>query len=81
MQLAYMIATPELKAMSMAWVGDYRHTIPTLAEIGYDGIELQVRDPAAFDSQALGRCARDVGMQISAVSTGAVGGAGAEAAE
>ena len=34
MRLAYMIATPELKSMPMAWVGDYRAIIPRLAEIG-----------------------------------------------
>ena len=57
MQLAYMMATPELKSMPMSWVGDYQRIIPRLAEIGYDGVELQVRDPAAFDGPALGRCA------------------------
>jgi 5-keto-L-gluconate epimerase len=72
-KLAYMIATPELKAMPMAWVGDYRTIIPRLAEIGYDGVELQVRDPADFDGAALGRCAEEAGLEISAVSTGAVG--------
>src|SRR5919199_835221 len=75
MRLAYMIATPELKAMPMAWVGDYRTIIPRLAEIGYDGIELQVRDPAEFDGAALGRCAQEAGLKISAVSTGAIGAA------
>jgi sugar phosphate isomerase/epimerase len=73
MRLAYMIATPELKSMPMAWVGDYQSMIPTLAEIGYQGIELQVRDPAAFDAAALARCAQQAGVQIAAVSTGAIG--------
>jgi sugar phosphate isomerase/epimerase len=73
MQLAYMIATPELKSMPMAWVGDYERILPRLAEIGYDGVELQVRDPGQFDQQALARCARDHGLKIAAVSTGAVG--------
>lgn len=75
MQLAYMIATPELKTMPMAWVGAYEQSIPKLAEIGYQGIELQVRDPAAFDSRALGACAQSACLKISAVSTGAVGSA------
>jgi 5-keto-L-gluconate epimerase len=75
MQLAYMIATPELKSMPMAWVGDCERIIPRLAEIGYDGVELQVRDPAAFDQAALERCAQQAGIMIAAVSTGAVGAA------
>src|ERR671936_1523102 len=75
MRLAYMIATPELKAMPMSWIGDYQRTIPRLAEIGYDGIELQVRNPAEFDATALGRCAQSAGLKISAVSTGGIGAA------
>jgi sugar phosphate isomerase/epimerase len=70
-----MIGTPELKSMPMAWVGDYHHCIPILAEIGYQGIELQVRDPREFDTKALQRCAEEAGLKISAVSTGAVGAA------
>ncbi|MDQ3811767.1 MAG: sugar phosphate isomerase/epimerase [Chloroflexota bacterium] len=73
MKLAYMMATPELKSMPMAWVGDYERILPRLAEIGYDGVELQVRDPAEFDQQALARCAEQAGLRIAAVSTGAVG--------
>jgi sugar phosphate isomerase/epimerase len=73
MKLAYMIATPELKSMPMAWVGDYQRSIARIAEIGYDGIELQVRNPAEFDSAALGRCAQSAALKISAVSTGGIG--------
>jgi sugar phosphate isomerase/epimerase len=73
MRLAYMIGTPELKAMPMAWIGDYRQMLPVLAEIGYQGVELQVRDPAAFDGPALARDAKQVGLAIAAVSTGAIG--------
>jgi sugar phosphate isomerase/epimerase len=68
-----MIGTPELKAMPMSWIGNYERIIPRLAEIGYDGVELQVRHPSEFDGPALGRCARDAGLAIAAVSTGAIG--------
>jgi 5-keto-L-gluconate epimerase len=75
MKLAYMISTPELKVMPMAWVGDFRQTIPRIAEIGYEGVELQVRNPADFDHQALGHCCHDAGVSVSAVSTGGLGAA------
>ncbi|MBV9542895.1 MAG: sugar phosphate isomerase/epimerase [Chloroflexi bacterium] len=68
-----MVATPELKRMPMAWVGEYKSTFPKLAEMGYQGVELQVRDPQAFDTAGLGSCARELGLGIAAVSTGAVG--------
>jgi sugar phosphate isomerase/epimerase len=73
MKLAYMIATPELAAQPMSWVGDYERSIGTLAEIGYAGVELQVRNPAEFDAGALERCAQQAGLAIAAVSTAALG--------
>jgi 5-keto-L-gluconate epimerase len=73
LRLAYMVATPELQRMPMAWVGEYQQFLPRLAEIGYDGVELQTRNPAEFDGTALGGCAQSVGLSIAAVSTGAIG--------
>jgi sugar phosphate isomerase/epimerase len=73
MRLAYMMATPELKTQPFSWVGDYERIIPRLAEIGYDGVELQVRNPAEFDAAALGRCAARAGLTIAAVSSAALG--------
>src|SRR5262245_36524411 len=75
MKLAYMMATPELKTQPMSWVGDYRRIIPRLAEIGYQGVELQTRNPAELkeDASALGDCARDAGIEIVAVSSAALG--------
>src|SRR2546426_972051 len=73
MKLAYMMATPELKTQPMSWVGDYQRIIPRLAEIGYQGVELQTRNPAEFDARALGQCAAESGVKIAAVSSAALG--------
>ena len=73
MQLAYMVATPELKRMPMAWVGDYTRVLPRVAAIGYAGVELQTRDPDAFDQTAFRRCVEQSGLKVVAVSTGALG--------
>ncbi len=73
MKLAYMMTTPEAGAMSLCWHGDAGYVIGRVAEIGYDGIELQVRDPAEFDHAAIAKLAEDAGIAISAVSTGAIG--------
>jgi sugar phosphate isomerase/epimerase len=72
-KLAYMMTTPEADAMQLCWHGDAAHVIRRVAEIGYAGIELQVRDPAAFDHAAIARLAREAGIAISAVSTGSIG--------
>ena len=59
--------------MPLCWHGDPADIIRRLAEIGYDGIELQVRDPSAFDRRAIGKLAADAGIAIAAVSTGSIG--------
>ncbi len=74
MKLAYMMATPEVKSMPLCWVGSVERIAPRLAEIGYAGVELQVRDPTAFDRQRIARLAKDAGIAITAVSTGQVSG-------
>jgi sugar phosphate isomerase/epimerase len=71
-KLAYMMATPDVKSQPLSWVGDYQNILPALAGIGYQGVELNVRDPAEFDSQALARCAAACGLSIVAVSSPAL---------
>jgi sugar phosphate isomerase/epimerase len=73
MKLAYMMTTPEADPMPLCWNGDPAHIIRRVAEIGYDGIELQVRDPAALDRRKIARLASDAGIAIAAVSTGSIG--------
>ncbi|HXP93477.1 MAG TPA: sugar phosphate isomerase/epimerase family protein [Candidatus Binatia bacterium] len=73
MKLAYMITTPDVERMPISWVGDPDVVLPKLAKIGYDGVELQTRDPSAFDAAAFGKKAKDAGLAICAVSSGAIG--------
>lgn len=73
MKLAYTIATPEVERMPFAWVGNNDDFLPKLAQMGYKGVELQVRDPAAFDADAFAAKVKSHGLTICAVSTGAIG--------
>lgn len=59
--------------MPFAWVGDLDVMLPRIAAIGYTGVELQVRDPAAFDADAVAKKINSHGLTICAVSTGAIG--------
>jgi len=72
-KLAYTIATPEVKRMPMAWLGDAGTLSEKLAKMGYDGVELQTCDPGAFDASALEKKVKDAGLVICAVSSGVVG--------
>jgi sugar phosphate isomerase/epimerase len=73
MKLAYTIATPEVKRMPMAWIGDYATVLPGLAKMGYDGVELQTCDPSKFDAAEFEKKVKDAGLVICAVSSGVVG--------
>jgi 5-keto-L-gluconate epimerase len=73
MKLAYTIATPEVTRMPMAWLGEAEPILAKLAKMGYDGVELQTRDPAAFDGAAFGKKVKSAGLVICAVSSGVVG--------
>ena len=70
-----MMTTPECDALPLCWHGDPAYVIGRIAEIGYDGVELQVREPDKFDHDAIARLAADAGIVISAVSTGGIGAA------
>ena len=73
MKLAYMITTPEVTRMPISWVGDADVILPKLASIGYEGVELQTRDPAAFDPAAFEKKVKNAGLAICAVSSGVIG--------
>jgi len=75
-KLAYMMTTPEAGTMPLCWGGAApEYILGRVAEIGYEGIELQTRDVGAFDGAAFERMVRDAGLTITAVSTGPTGSA------
>jgi sugar phosphate isomerase/epimerase len=74
-KLAYMMTTPEAAPLPLCWHGEPAYVMRRVAEIGYEGIELQVRDPEQLDAAALAKTARAHGLAITAVSTGGIGAA------
>jgi len=68
-----MMTTPDCDALPLCWHGDPAHIIRRVAEIGYEGIELQVRDPEQLDAKAIRKLADGAGLAITAVSTGGIG--------
>ena len=69
MKLSYMIATPEVATTPMSWVGDSASVLGRIAELGYGGVELQVRDPDAFDRVAFKRQIGAARLALTGVST------------
>jgi sugar phosphate isomerase/epimerase len=72
MKLAYSSATPEVARMPYAWIGPLEKVLPAIAEIGYEGVEFQVRDPSQIDLARLRRDVSASGLTVCALSTGMV---------
>ena len=75
MKLAYMYATPEVAPARVTAVqGDAAACFAKIRALGYDGVELLVRDPRAFDHALVERQLADAGLAMPAVCTGEVYG-------
>jgi sugar phosphate isomerase/epimerase len=74
MKLSYMSTTPEVAGpMPLAWRADLDAVLPVVADLGYEGIELQTRDPSQFDHAAVRRKIEAAGLELVALSTGPIG--------
>jgi sugar phosphate isomerase/epimerase len=73
LKLAYTVATPDTTTSPMlAYRGDLDRVFGDLQGLGYDGVELMLRDPAALDAAGIAALARAHGLQIAAIGTGQV---------
>ncbi|MGI6853950.1 sugar phosphate isomerase/epimerase family protein [Mesorhizobium sp. 1B3] len=75
MKLAYMYATPEVAPAHVTAIqGDAAACFARIRELGYEGVELLVRDPRAIDHGLIERQLADAGLAMPAVCTGEVYG-------
>lgn len=70
MKLSYVLSTQPTRFQAVAFAPDLEANIARLAELGYDGVELAVREPALFDVQAVKRMADKYKMIVPAIGTG-----------
>lgn len=69
MRLSYPIAAPDSSVRVQAFCGEYEPAFGWLAEHGYTGVELLVRDPARLDVGRLDGLLAAWGLEISAIGT------------
>ncbi|MFB4158979.1 sugar phosphate isomerase/epimerase family protein [Geomicrobium sp. JSM 1781026] len=70
MKVAYPYQTEETAQHLLSAKGKSKHIIPTLSAIGYDGIELLVREPNIADLDAVYKVMQGNDLQVAALSTG-----------
>lgn len=70
MKLSLVISIDETAFEAVAVRGGWRAGVDLAASLGYDGVELAVRDPAAIDAGALERAVRAAGLAVAALGTG-----------
>lgn len=75
MRLAYMYATPDVTHDKVTAIrGEMAPVLNRIRDVGYQGVELLVADPARINRVALRRAVADSGLDLPAICTGEVYG-------
>lgn len=70
MKLAYVVSTAPTRFAAVVSGVDLAATIRQLAALGFDGVELAIRDPVLIDPEQIAGLAADLEMTIPAIGTG-----------
>ena len=70
MKFAYPVVTPEVKQKGLAYGGQLSEVLPLIRSIGYEGVELVMRDPKAMDLQELQKIIEKCDFEVPVISTG-----------
>jgi sugar phosphate isomerase/epimerase len=70
LKLGVCISTNPAKFEAVPFKGDFVRNVAAAREIGFDGVELAIRDPRAIDQDLVLRTILDAGMEIPAIGTG-----------
>ncbi len=70
MKISIVLSTHQAQFQAVAFKGDWAANLERIAALGYDGVELAIRDPRLVDAPALLAAARAHRLSISAIGTG-----------
>ncbi len=70
MKLAIVLSTHPAQFEAATFKGDLTENLARITELGYDGVELAIRDPKLVDSDQLLKTIRSFGLEIPAIGTG-----------
>lgn len=69
MKLAYSVGTPEAKGPLMSFYGDFEKNVADIKAIGYEALELFVRNPKEMDVDGVRGVIERSGLAVAAVGT------------
>ncbi len=70
MKKSIVVSTPEAKFSALAFKEDFARSIKKVAELGYQGVELAVRDPDKVDDKKIGKLVKSYHLEVPAIGTG-----------
>jgi 5-keto-L-gluconate epimerase len=70
MKLSFVLSTQPTQFQAVAFDPNFETNVARLAELGYDGVELAVREPAVLDVANVKRILEKYHLQVPAIGTG-----------
>ncbi len=70
MKLSLVVSITESSFEAVALRGDWAENIRTVGALGYDGVELALRDPGLINPTALAQAVHSAGLAVAALGTG-----------
>jgi sugar phosphate isomerase/epimerase len=70
MKLAVVLSTSQTKFNAVAFQGDFEENVARIAALGYDGVELAIRNPALIDISAVQQILARYNLVVPAIGTG-----------
>ena len=70
MKLSVVLSTQQTQFQAASFSGSLAKNVADIAALGYDGVELAIRDPRLVDVDALDALAREHGLRVPAIGTG-----------
>ncbi|MGQ9630873.1 MAG: 5-keto-L-gluconate epimerase [bacterium] len=70
MKKSIAISTPKALFSALAFREDFAVSIKKVADLGYDGVEISIRNPKEIDVDGVKRLVREHGLAVPAIGTG-----------
>lgn len=70
MKLSIVLSTQPAQFDAVAFKGDFERNVARIAEMGYDGVELAIREPRRLDGDEVVRVLDRYGLRVPAIGTG-----------